>query len=442
MAVNLRLEPRLQQRLSLTPELKTALELLQLPFIELEQRIEQELQENPLLEWDDSAPEPPSREMLRREGTDFAVDNDKPDFDPIERLVADSPGLHSTLEWQIGIAPWAEPDKVVAFELVPRIAPDGYLYDSDTELATELSIDVEQVAAARRLIQGLEPTGVGARDLAECLTLQLAERNQLDGLAARLLSDCLDCLESGDIDTITRRLGCSSDSITMAMDLLRQLDPQPGARFRDDTSDPIQPEINIERDSRGRWRVEPYKPWSHRLRHSPVMHRFQEDPQSFSKEERAFLREKIRSAEYFLNSLKQRELTLIRVTEAIIERQGHVIDRGPESAVPLTLKDIAEVVDLHESTVSRVTRRKYAITPAGIVELKSFFHQSVGGDHTANRVKQKIRELIDSENKAKPLSDQAISKALIAEGMDVARRTVAKYRTEMDIPTKSGRRQA
>lgn len=443
MAVGVRLETKLQTKLALTPELKTALELLQLPILELEQRIEQEVAENPLLEWDE-APAPLSDAEIiylrgRIEGTDFARDTQADDFDLSEHLVAAERGLHAHLQWQVGVAPWEDSVKTVAYALIPRIGPDGYLRESDAELASMVSSDLPAVAAARRALQTLEPVGVAARNLAECLLLQLQERGEGNGLAARILAEACDLLAAGDLTGIARRLGVGSGEVRAALAELRHLDPQPGAAYRNDTSDPIQPEIAIEPNGDG-WRVVPYRPYSRRIRRSPLVQRLRENPGSFSKEERAFLREKLRSAEYFLSSLKQRDLTLIRVTEAIVARQSEMLSRGPLAAQPLTLKEIAADVGLHESTISRVTQRKYAITPHGIWELKDFFRHAVGGDHTADDIKQKIAALIAAEPKHNPLSDQAIADALKKQGIDVARRTVAKYRTEMNIPTRSERR--
>lgn len=445
-ALGLRIETKLQAKLVLTPEIKTAIELLQLPHIELEQRIAEELEQNPLLEWDETfAPAPSqaaSADGIRREGTDFSQRTDGEDYDPFARMAADDTGLHAHLEWQVGIAPWPDAEKSLALDLIPMFGPDGYLRESDAELAAQYAVEESLVGCVRSLLQSLEPTGLGARNLAECLLLQLRERSDGDktDLAIKVLDECCAELEAGDIAGICSRIGVDRASLDMALKQLRELDPMPGSRFRDDTADPIQPELIIEPIAAGGWKVEPYHPWSRRVRISSVMQRFQTEPESFSPQEREYIKMKARAAEFFLNSLKQRELTLLRVCEAILLKQHALLEHGPDAAVPLTLKDIAEDVGLHESTISRVTRRKYAITPGGLLELKDFFRQSVDG-HTPAVIKQHLKTLIEQENSAKPLSDQVLANLLSKGGIDVARRTVAKYRMELNIPSRSERRQ-
>lgn len=441
-SVNLRLETKLQTRLALTPEIKTALELLQLPQVELEQRISEELEQNPLLEWDEAyVPSETAYDAYRREGIDFSERTDVEDFDRFERATASAPSLHAHLDWQVTIAPWPEADKALAQELIPLFDPDGYLRESDQELAAQFETSLEHIASVRALLQTLEPAGLAARNLAECLLLQLSEHKLTHSPAAELLSQCCHELERGDMAAIQSKLGWSAETLNDALKILRNLDPSPGYKFRDNSADPIEPELRIEKTSAGTWRVEPYKPYSHRIRRSPVMLRFQNNPLSFSAKEREFIRQKVRAAEFFLNSLKQRELMLLRVSEAIVRRQYPLLEQGPTAAVPLTLKDIAEELGVHESTISRATRRKYAITPNGLLELKEFFRQSVDGRHTPDIIKNRIKALVQQENPTKPLSDQALAEMLSREGIDVARRTVAKYRGELSIPGRSERRQ-
>ena len=441
--VGVRTETKVTTRLKLTAEVRTGLELLQLPQIELEQRISEELEQNPLLEWDESTVAELRKlrnQERHREGIDFSERSDEEAWDPFERNILSSPGLHQHIEWQIGVAPWDEADKDLALELEPLRGDQGFLREHDSELAEQFGVSVERIAHVRNLLQTLEPTGLAARDLRECLLLQLRELGEESSVAARVIGECCTELESGDLDSICGKLDLPTEQLDEALSLLRRLDPSPGLRFRDDRTDPVIPELEIRQDDDGHWIVEPYLSWSRRIRRSDVMERFLEDPDSFSAEEQRFIREKLRTADYFLQSLKQRDMTLLRVAEAIIARQHVLLEQGPQAAGPLTLKDIGADVGLHESTISRVTRRKYAVTPRGIMELKAFFRQSVDGVHTPDAIQQRIAELIRGENPARPLSDQKISDILRREGIDVARRTVAKYRGELGIPGRSQRR--
>ncbi|RMF16481.1 MAG: hypothetical protein D6761_06205, partial [Candidatus Dadabacteria bacterium] len=341
--VGVRTETKVTTRLKLTAEVRTGLELLQLPQIELEQRIREELEQNPLLEWDETtvAELRKLRDRERhREGIDFSERAETETWDPFERRILNEPGLHQHVEWQIGIAPWDEADKDLALELEPLITPQGFLREHDSELAEQFGVSPERIAHVRALLQTLEPTGLAARDLRECLLLQLRELGEADSIAARIIDQCCPELEQGDQVSICDKLELTPDQVQDALLLLRRLSPSPGSRFRDDRADPVIPELEIRRNDDGSWSVEPYLSWSRRIRRSDVMERFLENPDSFSPEEQQFIREKLRSADYFLQSLKQRDMTLLRVAEAIVARQHALLEEGEHAAAPLTLKDI------------------------------------------------------------------------------------------------------
>lgn len=439
--ISLGQQTKLRQDLVLTPQLQAALELLAMTQVELEDRIAMEVHDNPMLAWVDTTPV--AGRSGRVEGTDFSVNTDRPDYDPWERRAGpqEGPSTPDSLEFQIRISPADPAVKELALELLPRLTPAGWLPEGDGELAALTGAAVAEVAQARLLLQELDPPGLGARDLCECLLLQLDEHQGPAGrLAARLLHEARDELERGDTAAAAARLGVDPEDVAAALVVLKHLNPAPGAAFRLDTPASVAPEVEIVRGRDDEWRVEPLNPWSRRIQRSEVMRRFEEDATQFSAAEQKFLRDKMREARWFLDTLKQRELTMLRVVEAIVRRQRPMLDEGPAAAGPLTLRDIAADVDLHESTISRVTSQKYVRTPHGQWSLRVFFKQSVGGDHTQDAVKQRIGALIRAEPPGKPLSDQAIADILVREGMDVARRTVAKYRTELNLGTASERR--
>lgn len=444
--VSLQHQTKLRQELVLTPQLQAALELLAMTHVELEERISMEVQDNPMLAWVEppSAQQEAGRHAVERvQGTDFARRTDLPEYDLTERFVAAEPSLQEHLAWQVGIQPADPGTKAVALELLPRLTPEGWLPEGDGELAALTGASTAEVAAARRLLQDLEPPGIGARDLCECLLLQLSEIGESENcLAARVLREAREELERGDLQAVAHRLDVDDVDVAAALSVLRRLDPAPGHAYAHEEAATIAPEVEVRRADDGAWRVEPLSPWSKRIRRSEVMERFEADPEQFSAAEQKFLREKMRDARWFLDTLKQREMTMLRVVEAIVRRQTGMLDEGPAAARPLTLRDIADEVELHESTISRVTSQKFVVTPHGQWSLRTFFRQAVGGDQTQDAVKQRIAALIGGESPQKPLSDQAIADVLVREGVEVARRTVAKYRTELGLGTAAERRRS
>lgn len=444
--ISLQHETKLRQELALTPQLQAALELLAMTQVELEERIALEVEDNPMLAWVEpqSAPQDASRRTVQRvQGTDLARRSDFPEYDLTERLVAAEPSLREHLAWQVEIQPADPGIKAVALELLPRLTPEGWLPEGDSELAALTGASTAEVAAARRLLQDLEPPGIGARDLCECLLLQLSEIGEPeDCLAARVLREARAELEQGDLSAVARRLEVDEEDVAAALSVLRRLNPAPGHAYASEKAATIAPEVEIRPADDGTWLVEPLSPWSKRIRRSEVMERFEADPGQFSAAEQKFLREKLRDARWFLDTLKRRELTMLRVVEAIVRRQAAMLEEGPTAARPLTLREIADEVELTESTISRVTSQKFVATPHGQWSLRSFFRQAVGGDQTSDAVKRRIAALIGGESPQKPLSDQAIADMLEREGIAVARRTVAKYRAELGLGTAAERRRS
>jgi len=438
MALGMRLETKLGLKLKLTPQLRQALEILQMPLPKLEQRARVEVEANPLLAWriPDNVADGRSGPT---EGTDFARSTDIDAYDPFERLDAERPSLQAHLEWQVNVAPWSDAIKMLVRQLMVRLTPEGLLRESDRDLATLIGGDEAEIAEARAYLQDLEPTGIGARDLSECLVLQLREQGLGDSVAARIMQEATDEMESGDLAAVAAKLDVDADEVREALLTLRGLDPKPAAAYEHAPVAAIEPELSVEREDGG-WKVELHKPLSHKIRRSPVAETLKHHPERFSEEERKYLVKKLRSADLFLEGLRHRELTLLRVAEVVVARNAVVLEQGREYANPLTLKDVARELDVHESTVSRSTRQKYMLTPDGITEVKALFCTPVSGDRTAASVRRALQAVIEAEDPAKPLSDQAICRELAKQEIDIARRTVAKYRAELGIPGRSKRR--
>jgi RNA polymerase sigma-54 factor len=299
----------------------------------------------------------------------------------------------------------------------------------------------EEVAVVRTLLQQCDPPGVGARDLRECLLLQLRQKpgDHLRDLALRIVADHLQTLAKTDSAQLARRLGASVADVDAALRLIRSLKPRPGERPSDSDDDAVIPDL-IARKINGRWRVQ-LNPTS-----TPgigINRQYERMAAESKGDAGSYLRGRLQEARWLMKSLQQRGDTLLKVGNCIVREQGAFLDYGPEALRPLTLRAIAEEVGLHESTISRATTRKYMATPRGVFELKRFFSSGVatseGGEASATAIQAMLRKLIDTEQKTRPLSDQALADALKRAGIPVARRTVAKYREAMNIPASSDR---
>ena len=447
MAPELRIAPTIAQtlKLKLTPELRQAIEVLALSRIDLEDRIEKEVEENPVLEQDfEPLQEDPWLSRMR-EGADFGARATDPDLPPVweRHPQAHEPTLVEHLQWQIDTAPWPDEDKVAAAALLQVVDVRGYL-PAEAPAAFLSSASTHTYDHAAALLQRLEPTGVGARDLAECLTLQLQRHDSLELLAREIVQEHMLLLAQGSVDDLIAATGATQEQLATAIERIRALEPNPGRNFGSDVAAAITPDVVIERTDSG-YEVELLRPRKRRPRVNNKYQQMLKAP-GLSDEDKQYLRERLRAAEAFVKSLLQRDDTILRVAKVIVRRQQGYLDKGPAYLKPLSLRDVAQETELHESTISRVTSNKYGLTPEGLISLKSFFHQAVGssddGDGVvAEAIRLQIEELIANENKAKPLSDQAIANKLADNGVHIARRTVAKYRGIMNIPSKSDRKQ-
>jgi len=471
------LQAKLGTALALTPQLRQAIRLLQLSQIELEAELQAAVESNPLLELsepgdDDGAGTASAADGAAGEAEDAsaAADGDvDPDvgLDDADWTIGDddtgprqrdgddegeredagaAPGLHEHLRWQLRMSVHSARDEAIGEAVIDALDDDGYLREPLEALPSALpgawQAGIDDVRALLRLVQQFDPIGCGARDLAECLGLQLgalsADTPGL-ALAQRLVSGHLDAIARQRPEKLAIELGADPADVLTAIQLVKSLDPKPGARFDGAPAEYVQPDA-IALKQRGVWRVRMARGGGLRLNAH-----YQGLIGRCSRDDDAYLRGQLQEARWLLKALENRGETLQRVAEAIVRTQSAFLDHGLEAMRPLTLRDVAEQLGLHESTISRATTRKYLRTPRGTFEFKFFFSAGLATDHGAaassTAVQAIIRKMIEAEPAGKPLSDQSLADALKAEGIAVARRTVAKYREGLGIPPSSERGQ-
>ncbi len=471
---------RLGQHLTMTPQLQQAIRLLQLSTIELQTQIQEALETNPLLEISENETEAaegngeigaeetrydaePAKESVDNIPEDLPVDTgwdaiydiptpysggDDEGRDLFENQSGGAESLRDHLLWQLNLTPMSEQDRAIATTIIDAIGDDGYLGDTlealHASLAEEMEIELDEVEAVLHLIQHFDPLGSGSRDITECLSLQL---NQLDKdtpwlqEAKTLVDQHLDLLGARDYKQLTRRLKITEDELREVIALIQTLQPRPGDLINPVAAQYIVPDVFV-RKREGTWLVELNPDIAPKLRvnslYANLVKRADSSPDN------AYLRDHLQEARWFIKSLQSRNETLLRVATSIVEHQRAFLEYGEEAMKPLVLRDIAERLEMHESTISRVTTQKYMHTPKGIFEFKYFFSSHVGtadgGECSATAIRAMIRKLIEQENRAKPLSDSKIASTLVERGIQVARRTVAKYREAMAIPPSNERK--
>jgi RNA polymerase sigma-54 factor len=475
------LQLRLSQHLALTPQLQQSIRLLQLSTVELNQELESILQANPLLERIDhndggheehipaSAPAETTvaTEESPRQQEDFSSDSfdsygefsgsnrweeggagsDEDDNDYVFQE-ADSLTLRQHLLEQLQLMPLSERDLTLAAILIDAINEDGYLEQSLEELAEmlpeEQEIELLELQTALKLIQHLDPPGVGARNLAECLSLQLRPLPQTTPhleTAMKLVENHLNELASRDYARLRKLLHCSEETLRDVQQLITQLNPRPGASFSLIGSDQyIQHEIVVKK-VKGVWLAALNQEVMPKLRinqlYADILKRNRDNSSQY-------LMSQMQEAKWMIKNIQQRFSTILRVSQAVVDRQRNFFEHGEIAMRPLVLREIADEVGLHESTISRVTTRKYMLTPRGVYELKYFFGSHVatdtGGACSATAIRALIKQLVSEENPKKPLSDNQITEILGKQGIVVARRTIAKYRESLQIPPASQRK--
>ncbi len=495
------LELRLGQSLAMTPQLQQSIRLLQLSTLELQVEIQQALETNPLLEvaeagdtsFDESGeetgedasateidpnaakgeeilsdrPEQSADESLALDtswddyyepdgSTSYSAPSaDMEDRDPYATTSNGEESLRDHLLSQIHLSHISEQDSAIAFALVESIDGAGYLVESLEDILEMLHEDwpelgLDEVEAVLHLIQTLDPAGVGARSLAECLALQLRQLpNSDDPLCRKAQETALALCETGLIEEIGRReydrakraLGVTEAELATALELIQSLNPRPGAAIGSVAADYITPDVIVTARN-GKWQVDLNPDIAPRLRVNQTYARMIN--RGSRGEDATYIRSHLQEARWFIKSLRSRNETLLNVARAIVERQHEFFEKGDIGMKPLVLREIADTLSLHESTVSRVTTQKYMLTPRGIFEFKYFFSSHVGtsdgGECSATAIRAMIKALIADENPRKPLSDAKIADTLCGEGIDVARRTIAKYREAMGIASSTDRK--
>jgi RNA polymerase sigma-54 factor len=494
-----RLDLRPTQTLIMTPQLMQAIKLLQLTNLELSAVIDKEIEENPLLERtetdDDDGPDLARAEASRADRDAASRSDDTDDIAPSDRFdasdhsdidappsaldpdapaVADaSPDAYATDPWRSVGAGGSRPDepfeptdgstatlrdhlieqvtlgfepgtaRVVALYLVDCLDPAGYLRDDAADLCRRLGIGAPVLEEVIARCQALDPAGVFARDLTECLSLQLAEAGALDAAMTRLLAN-LELVARRDFAALERACGVSSDRLAGMLAELKALDPRPGLRFDVEPVRAVVPDVLVTPDAEGGYRIELNSDTLPRVLVNRGIYatavRASRNPG-----DRTYLTERLQAANWLVKSLDQRASTILKVAAAIVEQQRGFMEHGVSHLKPMTLKMVADEIGIHESTVSRVTANKYLACPRGLFELKTFFSAAIAASygaeaHSAASVRHRIRRMIDGECAETVLSDDAIVKQLNEDGVDIARRTVAKYREAMHIPSSVQRR--
>ncbi|WP_374241362.1 RNA polymerase factor sigma-54 [Zoogloea sp.] len=479
------LQLKLSQHLALTPQLQQSIKLLQLSTIELNQEIEKVLLENPMLERDEpesqlgssrvEAPGPlapagseaaqereqeQARDADRDRGAerDFEGDgeagewqgsasgprddDDETDFQEFQAAV---PTLRDHLDAQIALTPLSDRDRALCRFMIEALDDDGYLSQSLDDLLPllppELEVETDDLKIALRHIQSLDPAGIGATDVSECLALQLRAlpADAVRDLALALVAEHLELLAARDFLKLKRALRCTDEALREAHLLILGLNPRPGAQFAASDTRYVVPDVVV-RKVRSTWVVSLNPDAMPRLRINSLYAQILRDNRGAS----GSLSSHLQEARWLIKNVQQRFDTIQRVSQAIVDRQRQFFDYGDVAMRPLTLREIAEQLDLHESTVSRVTTQKYMATPRGIFEFKYFFGSHVatdtGGAASSTAIRALIRQFVGAEDKKKPLSDAKIAELLGQQGIVVARRTIAKYRESLDIPPVSLRK--
>lgn len=481
---------RLGQTLSMTPQLQQAIRLLQLSSLELQEEIQQALEDNPLLQLADDSndntvpvssntseadtpPELPNEERdlpgetserdqdipdelgidanwddiydTRSTGTHLDSDGDHNSF--LENQSGEQAGLQEHLLWQVRLSNLSVIDKQIAEALISSLDEAGYLIEPLEEihavLSQELPIELEDVEVTLKFIQQLDPLGAGSRNLRECLLVQLAHlpESRLLLKTRQLVEKNLDLLEKRDYKEIQKRLKIEQDELEEMILILRSLQPRPGSSFSSATADYIVPDVFV-RKVRGQWTVSLNQQVTPNLQ----VNQFYADMvgQMNNRSDASYFKTNLQQARWLIRSVESRNTTLLEVARAIVERQSAFMQYGEQAMKPLVLRDIAEELELHESTISRVTSNKYMHTPRGVFEFKYFFSSQLdtdtGSSCSSTAIRAMIKKLIANEKNTAPLSDSQLTKLLNQQGINVARRTVAKYREAMSIPPSHERR--
>ncbi|MDP9361342.1 MAG: RNA polymerase factor sigma-54 [Acidobacteriota bacterium] len=481
MALEQKLHLRLSQRLIMTPSLQQAIKLLQLSKLELQEVLNQELLENPLLEESAEEVKQEEAEVEAQEKTqteeeakaaELPPEKEKDSFDeidydayfqdyieygynprmgeeheefPIENTLTRPPNLTDHLAWQLGMSDASPAVKDIGAFIIGNIDEDGYLRATNEEIAAAGPYDPADVEKAVAAIQSLDPIGVGARDLRECLLLQLEFLEVDNPLVVSIVRDHWDMFMQRHFVQIAKSLGIDMKTLEGVVEIIKHLDPKPGRKYSNERAIYVEPDVYVQKVG-DEYIIVLNEDGMPRLRINGSYRAMLNSMDSKSDGETVnYIKDKIRSAVWLIKSLDQRQRTIYKVAESIVKHQREFLEKGIDFLRPLVLRDVADDIQMHESTVSRVVSNKYMHTPRGLFLMKYFFHSGIdsdtGEDISSLTVKKKIQGFIDAEDPRKPLSDSKIMKILNDEGINIARRTVAKYRDELNIPSSTDRKQ-
>lgn len=463
------LDLRLSQKLVLTPSLLQKIELLQLNKLELQEMLNQELVENPLLE-ESTEPEPPKDltldddDLMEKQSADKQAEGDvKDSFEEIdfrylfdeyldtgyknreieefekpsfESFLSRPPSLEDHLGWQLGLTEVDPQIAEIAREIIGNLNEDGYLLITLEEICEAKGCTSDDAETALKVVQEMDPVGVGARDLRECLSLQLLALNLKDSLPWIIAQDHLHLLENYKFKEVAARTGFSFEDVLEAVDVIKHLIPKPGLKYNNQRVSYVQAEVTIAKvnddfiiiqNDEGMPQLRLNASYKELLKSNGI-----------SGETKTFLRDKFRSAVDLLRSVNQRKQTIYKVCASIVNRQREFLEKGPAALRPMLIKDVANELGVHSSTISRVVTNKYVDTPQGVIEMRKFFTMGVenpdGEELSIVQVKLTIKKIIESEDRAKPYSDNQIGQMLRQSNIFITRRTVAKYREQMQIP--------
>ncbi len=475
MSIQQKLHLKLGQRLVMTPSLQQAIKLLPLARLELQTYLAQEMQVNPVLEEAATQQEDEEydAESEMKEAEEQAAEKDEKgkegvndtfdyeaffrdyfdlsytpftspeitEYPSYENTLVNPTSMTGHLEWQLGLSSPPEPVNTIAREIIGNLDENGYLKVPLEEIAQANGYEMKDVEKALDIVQHLDPIGIGARDLKECLMIQVHHYGYTGTPVETIISEHLDLLRNHNYNELAKKLKCSMDDVELWVDHVKHLDPMPGLKYSSSRPQYVTPDVYVVKVD-GDYKIMLDDDGIPKLRINPIYRRMMDE--SNSPETIEYIKDKIKSALWLIKSIDQRQKTIYKVAESIVRHQRSFLDYGIEFLKPLILKTVAEDIGMHESTVSRAVTNKYMHTPQGVFEMKFFFHSSLsnsrGVDVSSLSIKERLKKIIEAENPGKPLSDSEITNIFQKEGLKISRRTIAKYREDLKIPPSHQRR--
>lgn len=489
MAITPRIEIKQSQSLLMTPQLRQAINLLQMSNLELNELVEKELESNPILEREsdkvndteiasqtiddykdlstpeieDFSPDIDYDNQFDDYGSDrenFESDSDfswqdyssnkmhngDEDYDFFEKKLKDDKSLYLFIEEQISLNFYKTQDKIIARNLAEHLDESGYFRGDIKTIATRLALPVQKIDDTLKQMKGFEPSGIFAQSLAECLTIQLQDKNRFDPKIAKLL-DNLELLGERRFKELKKVCNCDDEDLADMIDDIKSLNPKPTAEYSHDVTSYVIPDVFVKTNKHGEYYIELNSMSLPRLLINHQYYSEIKDSSNKDKEAKRYLKEQLSNASFLVRAMHQRATTILRVSEEIVKSQREFFEKGIDYLKPMSLKNVAEEVEMHESTISRVTNNKYMHTPRGLFELKYFFSNAAGsytGDENTSTlsIKHKIKKLIEEEQEDNILSDDKIVELLAQKGIKIARRTITKYRESMNIPSSASRKRS